>query len=215
MTTIPSSLDHIVYAGPNLEEVVADFERLTGVHGAPGGQHPTGTENHLVAFTVDGERTLHYLELIGPQQGVDPATVETFSIDKRTAPGVATFAIHPDGVDEVFAQATASGIKLGELRPLSRLKPSGESLNWRVTGGEHRDPDPAVPFLIDWSDTPHPALSDLPTIELVSFQVSHPNPQAIRETYATLGIEVDVVEAPEVAISFTALDSAGNPVTIG
>lgn len=215
MTSIPTDLDHIVLAGPDLAAVVDQFERLTGVRGAPGGKHPTGTENHLVAFTVDGQRTRHYLELIGPTAGVEASEVETFGINRRSEPGVATFAIHPADVDAVLVGATAAGVRLGELRPLSRRKPDGDLLEWRVSGGPDRDPDPTIPFLIDWADTPHPALSDLPTVELVSVTVAHPQPEALRAAYAALGVDADIVAGESPAISFTVVSADGDEVTIG
>ena len=214
MSAIPTDLDHIVLAGPDLAAVVAGFEQLTGVRGAPGGKHPTGTENHLVAFTVGGRRTRHYLELIGPTAGVEASEVETFGISRRSGPGVATFAIHPADVDAVHAEASSAGVRLGDLRPLSRRKPDGDLLEWRVSGGPGRDPDPAVPFLIDWADTPHPALGDLPTIELVSVTVTHPEPEALRATYAALGLDADIVAGPAPAISFTVVASDGGLATV-
>lgn len=212
MTSIPSDLDHIVLAGPVLADVVGDFERLTGVRAAPGGRHPTGTENHLVAFTLGGQRTSHYLELIGPQEGIDPAEVDTFAINTRTEPGVATFAIHPADVDATFAKASHEGIQLGEITPLSRRTPDGTLLQWRISGGPARDRDPAIPFLIDWADTPHPGRSTEPTIELVSLRVTHPDPDAIRRAYSSLGIQVDVGEGSHVAISFSVVGKAGEVV---
>lgn len=60
-TTIPAELDHVIYAGPDLPEAIDAVERLTGVRAAPGGTHPTGTANALIAFTVGGRRVPHYL----------------------------------------------------------------------------------------------------------------------------------------------------------
>ena len=54
--SIPTLLDHIVIAGPSLEELVDWFRDLTGVTAAPGGTHPVGTANALVALTVAGQR---------------------------------------------------------------------------------------------------------------------------------------------------------------
>lgn len=64
--SIPTLLDHIVIAGPSLEELVDWFRDLTGVTATPGGAHPVGTVNALVALTVAGQRRPHYLELVGP-----------------------------------------------------------------------------------------------------------------------------------------------------
>ena len=48
--SIPTLLDHIVIAGPDLQDLVDWFAERTGVVAAPGGAHPTGTANALVAL---------------------------------------------------------------------------------------------------------------------------------------------------------------------
>lgn len=200
--TFPTDLDHVILAGPDLAEAVAHVERLTGVRGAAGGQHPTGTANHLIAFTVNGERVPHYLEIIGPDPAREVAASEvaTFGIAGRNRPGIATFAIHPRDIEVTFDAARQAGIELGEIRPLSRRTPEGELLEWRLTGGERRTPEAAVPFLIDWGSTQQPGLSDLPTLELLGLRVEHPDAASLAESYAVLGVDLEPVLAPEAAI---------------
>ena len=64
--SIPTLLDHVVIAGPDLAALVDWFAERTGVVAAPGGAHPTGTANALVALTVDGRRAPQSIELSGP-----------------------------------------------------------------------------------------------------------------------------------------------------
>lgn len=204
-STIPAALDHVIYAGPDLAEAIAAVERLTGVRAAPGGTHPTGTANALIAFTVAGERVPHYLEVIGPDpDGSTPASeIATFGISGRSEPAVATFAIHPEDFEGTAERAAAAGVSLGEIRPLSRRTPAGELLQWRLTRGEGRDPDPAVPFLIDWGNTAQPGLGEIPTVELLGLRIEHPEPAALAAKYAALGADVQVVPAEQVAIVAT------------
>ncbi|WP_284249716.1 VOC family protein [Litorihabitans aurantiacus] len=204
-TTIPADLDHVVYAGPDLAEAVDAVERFTGVRAAPGGVHPTGTANALIAFTVDGERVPHYLEVIGPDPDGDrPASeIATFAIRERTVPAVATFAVHPADIEATAERAAAAGVDLGGIRPLSRRTPSGELLQWRLTRGEPDRRDLTVPFLIDWGTTPQPGLGDLPTLELLALRVEHPDPEALAATYAVLGVATEVVRAEAFAIVAT------------
>src|SRR5699024_4294726 len=99
----------------DLPEAISAVEQLTGVRAAPGGTHPTGTANALIAFTVGGRRVPHYLEVIGPDpDGETPAgQISTFGIADRTEPGVATFAVHPDDFDATAARAAEAGVHLG------------------------------------------------------------------------------------------------------
>ncbi|WP_147915350.1 VOC family protein [Ruania zhangjianzhongii] len=204
-TAIPAALDHVIYAGPDLAEAIDAVENLTGVRAAPGGKHPTGTANALIAFTVGGRRLPHYLEVIGPDpEGDTPASeIATFGISGRSEPAVATFAIHPADFEGTAERAAAAGVSLGEIRPLSRRTPAGELLEWRLTRGEDRDPDPAVPFLIDWGTTAQPGLADIPTLELLAFRIEHPDPAALAAKYGVLGLQVEVVPAEQVAIVAT------------
>lgn len=204
-TTIPAELDHVIYASSDLPEAIDAVERLTGVRAAPGGTHPTGTANALIAFTVGGRRVPHYLEVIGPDpEGDTPGSeIATFGIQDRSEPAVATFAIHPADFDGTAQRAAAAGVSLGEVRPLSRRTPAGELLQWRLTRGEGRDPDPAVPFLIDWGSTAQPGLGEIPTVELLSLRIEHPDPAVLAGKYGVLGLAVELVPASQVAIVVT------------
>ena len=165
---VPALLDHVVIAGPDLAALVAWFHDLTGVAAEPGGVHPTGTANALVAFTVDGARGPRYLELIGPDPARDAGVEPTrFGIDRLTAPRVVTYAIHPDGIERVAADARARGEDPGPVADLSRRTPDGTLLRWRLTHPRGDRPD--VPFLIDWGSTPNPGTTIGPAVELVSF----------------------------------------------
>ena len=184
--SIPRLLDHIVIAGPDLDELVRWFAQLTGVTAAPGGVHPTGTANALVALTVDGERGPQYIELIGPDPDRSgPGLPTTFGIDGLTAPSVQTYAVHPEDIDRTVADARERGYDPGDVHDLSRRKPDGELLEWRLTRGEGRRLD--VPFLIDWGTTQQPGLSDIPAIELVSFERVEPEPAGLRQIVNALG----------------------------
>ncbi|HLS13789.1 MAG TPA: VOC family protein [Beutenbergiaceae bacterium] len=211
LTPIPAELDHVIVAGPDLPEAISAVEHLTGVRAAPGGKHPSGTANALIAFTVDGQRLPHYLEVIGPDpDGETPAAqISTFGIADRTEPGVATFAIHPGDFDATATRAADAGVSLGEIRPLSRRTPSGELLQWRLTRGEGRDPDPSVPFLIDWGRTAQPGLGAIPTLELLGLRIEHPDPSALAHKYGVLGLEVEIVPADQVAIVATVAGPSG------
>src|SRR5690625_7525973 len=66
LMNVPHLLDHIVIAGPDLQELVDWLHELTRITAAPGRAHPTGTSDALVALTVGGRPRRPYLDLIGP-----------------------------------------------------------------------------------------------------------------------------------------------------
>ncbi|MGI6877975.1 VOC family protein [Microbacterium sp. gxy059] len=187
----PRLLDHVVIAGPDLADLVSWFAERTGVVAAPGGAHPTGTANALVALTVDGQRGPRYVELISPDPDrVDDVLPTAFGLPELTGPAVVAYAVHPDDIDAAAAAWRAAGYDPGEVGDLSRRTPDGTLLEWRLTRTERRRAD--VPFLIDWGGTPHPGEGDLPTLEFVSFARVEPDPEPVRALLAAIGEPEDV-----------------------
>ncbi|ATG52971.1 hypothetical protein CFK38_16670 [Brachybacterium vulturis] len=186
--SVPHLLDHIVIAGPDLAETVDWFRELTGVTAAPGGAHPTGTANALVALTVNGEPRPHYLELIGPDPAREGEELpKTFSINRLKKPTLITYAVHPQGIDQVVERARAEGFDPGDVQDLSRRTPDGTELSWRLTQAQ-APRNYGVPFLIDWGETTQPGLGDLPSIELVSFERIEVNPGPQQKATDALGL---------------------------
>ena len=186
--SIPRLLDHIVIAGPDLAETVEWFRELTGITAAPGGSHPSGTANALVALTVNGQPRPHYLELIGPDPEREGEELpKTFSINRLKKPTLITYAVHPEGIDQVVERARAAGFDPGDVQDLSRRTPDGTELAWRLTQAQ-APRNYAVPFLIDWGTTEQPGLTDLPTIELVSFERIEVKPEPLKKALAALDL---------------------------
>lgn len=187
--SIPRLLDHVVIAGPDLAQLVDWFHELTGVTAAPGGTHPTGTANALVALTVDGEQGPRYLELIGPDPEREGEELpKTFSINRLRKPTLITYAVHPESIDQVVEHARAGGVDPGDVQDLSRRTADGAELRWKLTQAK-APRNYAIPFLIDWGDTPHPGLdAGLPAVELVSFERIEVNPAPQQKALDALGL---------------------------
>lgn len=201
----PAILDHVVLAGPDLAATIDAVEQRTGVRAPLGGRHPSGTANALIAFTRGGRRVRQYLELIGPdtEAGWAAADVSRFGIDALAAPAVVSFAIAPDDLDATVARARAAGAGIGEVVPLSRRTPDGRELSWRLGLPEdERRP----PFLIDWGGTAHPALDDIPTLELVGVRRLARDVEAEAARLRALGVPVG--DGPD-ALELVAADADG------
>jgi hypothetical protein len=210
---VTAAFDHLVWAVPDLAAGVAEFAERTGVQPAPGGRHDGfGTANHLVALSgpigAGG-----YLEIIGPdpeQPGF--AGDRPFGVDPGRAPRLATWAARVSEIESVVAAASTRGFDPGGVRAMARATPSGARLEWRLTPPDARFGG-VVPFLIDWGDTPHPASAGLPSVELVAFRASHPDPAAVRGALEAIGATLPVDEGPAGLTAEFA--TPGGPLTLG
>jgi hypothetical protein len=179
-----AGFDHLVYAVPDLACAVADIGRRAGVRPVEGGPHPgLGTRNFLLGLSGAS-----YLEIIGPDlEQPSLAQPRPFGIDDLRTPKLVGWAVATDDLDGAITRARAAGHDPGPARDMSRRRPDGELLRWRLT------PPRAglLPFLIDWGATTHPAGS-LPVLPLRSFEAVHPDPETVRAGLAALGTELTV-----------------------
>ncbi|MEU3270277.1 VOC family protein [Saccharomonospora sp. NPDC006951] len=185
-------LDHLVYAGPDIDRLVERFTELSGVEPVLGGKHVgRGTRNYLLSFGGAA-----YLELIGPD---DPAAEEkpaTFGINTLTEPKLAAWVVRPDDIEETVTRSRQEGYDPGDIGPLSRRTPEGTLLEWRLTPNRGDRFGGLAPALIDWLDAPHPTTNPLPELSLVSLRGYHPDPPSVRRALEALRVELDVTEGP-------------------
>ena len=210
MNAIPARLDHLVLATPDLAATVEDFVGRTGVRPAPGGAHVgRGTRNFLVG--LGGSR---YLEIIGPDpEQSEPGGARPFTVDELTSARTVTWAISPPDLDAAVEAARARGYDPGSIRPMSRRRPDGTLLEWRLTDGDTQHPSGLVPFLIDWGASVHPTASGLPVTPLLELSASAPDPDGIRPLLSALDVELALSQGP-LGLTFT-LDTPRGPVTFG
>jgi len=191
LTEAPRRTDHLIYGAPDLERGRDEIERRLGVSPAVGGRHPQyGTRNALLAI---GEET--YLEVMAPDPELPvPGDGTLFGLDEMEEPRFVAWALRCEEIAAVADRARAEGVELGPVEEGSREQPDGTVLSWRLTDPRATPLDGAVPFLISWGSTPHPAKSAPRGGELVELRVEHPRPGAVREALAVLGVEMAVEE---------------------
>jgi len=186
------TIDHLVYATPDLSAGVRHIEAVLGVQATPGGQHPgEGTRNALVALGPTS-----YLEIIGPDpEQPAPAVPRKFRIDDLKEPRLVTWAAKGTNLTQLVADARRRGVPIGDVIPGSRRTPTGALLSWHISNQRAMVADGLVPFFIDWGDTPHPAASAAAGATLISLRAEHPEPDTLQRMLRALDLEMPVVQA--------------------
>ena len=198
MSKISSSLsegiDHLVYACANLERGMDEIEQLLGVRPVPGGRHPDfGTRNALLSL---GPET--YLEVIArdPDSKVSvQSALAELPDDQKSC--LKTWVLRTEDIDQLAGIANAAGINIGPVQSGSRDAPDGSKISWHLTDHNAMPMGGAIPFLINWGDTPHPAGAVPRGGELHSLTIEHPDADRIREALSVLGVDLEVVQAAE------------------
>lgn len=195
-------LDHLVYATSDLDGTVAELADRLGTVPQPGGSHPgLGTRNALVGLGGGA-----YLEIIGPDPTQpEPTAARPFGIDRLDGAALVTWCARPSRpLDDAIAAARHAGHDPGDPIAMSRVRPDGVRLEWRLTvpqvGGPHGG---VLPFLIDWQASPHPASTLPPGVTLVQLRIETPHPEAVLAILDALGesADVEVVDGPRPTLS--------------
>jgi Glyoxalase-like domain len=187
-----ATIDHLVYACPDLDAAMAEITRLTGVRPQDGGQHPgLGTHNALLSL---GDRT--YLEIIAPDPD-HPGTgqQQPFGLDHLTAPALRAWAAAPRDLDAAVRQARAEGFQYGDIVTGHRRIPGDGELSWRMTTYANDGAVAVVPFLIDWGNQRHPAQTAPPGLRLTEFSILSPDPEQVIRQLRAAGIDLPVAHA--------------------
>lgn len=168
------SLDHVIWAVPDLEEYVARFEEITSIKPEYGGKHTNGlTENYLVSL---GECT--YLEILGPQKGVTPEQLGSIA-SRFTREHIVGFAF---GADLENPPQSLSSVRLGDRNSGGRNKPDGTALSWVTQPLPDFDFGPdRFQFVIKWTSEPHPAATSPKGAEIAQLTIANPQVTGLQE----------------------------------
>lgn len=185
--------DHIQLGIADLNEGVALIQKLTGLDAVFGGVHPIyGTSNALISLGSNS-----YLEILA----LDPARMDlhnarTDRIRSLSGPTILTFAMQTDTIQKKLDATQGLADLRSKLDPGSRKKPDGTKLEWTSLLIDSSF-GPQIPFFIDWRHAPHPSVSSPSGCEWVSFEVLHPQAEALQDIYKQLEIDIPVVAAPK------------------
>jgi hypothetical protein len=115
-------------------------------------------------------------------------------------------------LDEIITDARAAGVELGDVAAMSRRRPDGVLLEWKLTFPQLSGRfGMALPFMIDWGESSHPTDSLPAAVRLTGLAVTHPDAAALRTAFEIIGIttEVELREGAEPALRATIATPAG------
>lgn len=145
------TLDHLLYAGPDLERSTVQLRRLSGETPAVGGRHVGfGTHNALLGLGQDT-----YLEAIAPDPEQEGGAFAS-SIGGLSTPELHAWCVRTGDPDALVAAIEASGHGV-DRHAMSRTTSDGDELSWELLFATDHPWAGAAPFFIHWGDTPHPA----------------------------------------------------------
>jgi catechol 2,3-dioxygenase-like lactoylglutathione lyase family enzyme len=129
-------IDHVVIVVTDLARAVEDYSAL-GFTVVQGGEHADGlTHNALIAFQ-DGA----YIELIAFKG--EPPEGHPFGRAVSWGGGFVTYALLPDDIQSVIAEARERGLDLQGPIPGGRVRPDGQRIAWQTARPATSD----LPFL--------------------------------------------------------------------
>jgi hypothetical protein len=207
LPSLPPGIDHLVFGAPHLEEGMDHIERLLGVRPVHGGRHPNwGTHNALVSLGPDT-----YLEVVAPDPELEcPPRGRLFGLDALQEPRLVTWALRSEEMGAMLAAAEGAGVGMGSVESGGREKPDGTVLSWKLTDPYALPLGGAVPFLIGWGATPHPASAAPRAGTLTGLRMGHPDPGPVRKSLLALGTKVDVTQSDDFYLCATIRTPSGS-----
>ena len=181
-------LDHLMYGGADLDESIKRFAFLSGVTADRGGSHPgRGTRNALVSLGPG-----IYLELMAPDPAQSLNGTFGMTFVQIARPQIHTYIVKGEELERIRAKLAEFKID-SEIRDMTRKTLQGDLLRWRLVIPHSNPYGELIPRFIDWMGTPHPSETSVSGCSLVSFEIGHPEADALMRIMKSLDFEVDAV----------------------
>lgn len=178
------AIDHIVLCVEDLDEAAGEIQGRLGLGSLAGGRHSGhGTGNRIVPLGSS------YLELVAVVDSEESAS-SVFGdwVSSTAAKGLEAHAIclRTDDLDSICERLGLDPV------PMSRAKPDGTELRWRLAGLQEMISQ-GLPFFIEWDIDPsdHPGRS--PVAEEVSVEAALRGDRKLLATWTAGSEDVSIV----------------------
>ncbi len=182
------ALDHLLYAGPDLDQLARQLKRLSGEPPVAGGRH-AGLGTHNALLGLGGQA---YLEAIAPDPDQEGG-VAAASIAPLKAAELHAWCARTDDPDalERAIEATGHGVRRSAMTRETR---QGEVLSWELLVATDHGWAGAAPFFIHWDDTRHPAGRLEGDLRLRHLAVLQRDPDPLRAWLHDVGLATGIDE---------------------
>lgn len=193
------AIDHIVYAVPDLEEAMNQFEQQSGIWPVFGGYHTTeGTKNAVV--NLGNACYLEFLAIDKENYQVLPP--RWMGVDSIATPKITRWSLKSSDLKKDSEVLRNYNAYMGVVKGGQRRMTNGKLLTWEMAMPLAEPEVEIVPFLTDWqhSDT-HPSEQLPEQCRLLKISATHPNPDSLYPVLNYFYPELDVDQANQVSLS--------------
>lgn len=144
------SIDHVILVVEDLERAANALLEAHGLASVAGGRHPGhGTANRIVPL---GTAYLELMAVIDPIEAAQSPMGQWAAATERPGLVPAALCLRTEDADE-----EARRLRLAAI-PMTRTRPDGTVLSWRLVGAEEMFGPERLPFFIEWEVEPdaHP-----------------------------------------------------------
>jgi hypothetical protein len=154
--------DHLVHFVNDPKEAIKLLQQ-NGVYAVEGGVHENrGTYNVLSYFD------LSYIEFLGvydkqlveERQKIEHSLIETIVKDSYTV-GFSRIAIRTDQLEQAAERFAKQGLTVNGPVPLSRGRPDGSVIHWKLLYVGRKEQELPLPFFIQWEEKDEERRKDL------------------------------------------------------
>ena len=191
-------IDHLVYAVPDLEKAMDDFENLTGIRPTFGGYHTTkGTKNAVVNLG-----NACYLEFLAIDENNEKISAPRWmGIDFIEKTQMTRFALKSENLEKDSAILKKYAAEMGEISGGARKTSDDKLLKWEMILPLAAPAVEIAPFMCDWSQSEvHPTDSMPQECELIGLHFTHTHPESVTSLFNELDVDLNVIEGEKATI---------------
>ena len=192
-----NKIDHLVYAVPDLEKAVNQFERISGVRPVYGGKHQhQGTHNALI--NLGNNSYLEFLAIDPENKNIPPP--RWMGIDLIREPKITRWAVKSKAINEELNILKKIKPSLAITKTGKRQRQDGAILQWELSIPQATPEVEIYPFFIDWKSSEHPTVALPQHCELISFHATHPAPAEIITFLKNINAEITIEKGNEITL---------------